>query len=906
MATTFPRIDAHLLHAQCKYGLIVAHPVSPEECKTYWKKLKLYKHGIKSKNYKPSYIYNVVCAHPICQNGWSSRVNSRSFKDNHWKKQHPTDHDIQLRVVSYWTVAKEKKMIDGCMTEFTQCITEYRLVSRNSLNYINPCDEVHINMANVTANDSTLDGTDMYTHVVAISATEDNDNVNINYHRQVMDIAHDQNHNDHASPPHITITNEPNSQKRQYNEYIDTDSKSESIPSLKKRKFANTHHESAHNESNCCGLFEYKYSTIKYMITWHHLFGINYSFLNLNKLSTPGDPTTYFFCNGLQPRISIMSRKCVSCKNLCTESFTEAYNLFDNRFVHVVCDFLESSKSKGWKHFNIFSPRDGNTIFMLELSCDYRSFKWILCETGMKRYDDLSAKPSWSSKPGTRITLNYLNNTFSKYLMPRRKICKGAGDESWFTEHEFGSTHLSVKWLNGTYIHKECALFIGGKNLRCEKCKYTHKNITTLKKRAKHCKLPSKHTANKYLTNTQRAKKINSLQTQLKTEQKLRSKCEQELNKLKQTYSIAFIEEDIVVNSNYGKMVKFLLTNYESIKGGLQGKELSDTKICFMHDQLKYAKRTFDDWLNGDVCAKKKGIRWSAEMLSFATEMLSMGSGHYKKMQSAKAFFMPSHGHIKHKVLQGRHTDMTSVDIIHELRDRLIECYGSIQAAINDTFDLSWDEITIDDGMHINVSNFAADGRPSYLQSDNTLECVRHVLFNVNYDKVDDMAGSKYILQLVIRGTTSSFVWYGPHFGSLSGLSAMNILGHVEDDFLLAAKLCLDFEISAIHFDLCGHHQQYFLYRTEKRTLKALIGRPILIDIEFYTRNRQVVLVPDKDHSIKALRNYIYNHPNKWTDWYSLKRARELDLQSTDPVLELETTTLYLDRFNKMNMKYIY
>eukprot|EP01083_Nonionella_stella_P211332 764228_1 len=275
-------------------------------------------------------------------------------------------------------------------------------------------------------------------------------------------------------------------------------------------------------------------------------------------------------------------------------------------------------------------------------------------------------------------------------------------------------------------------------------------------------------------------------------------------------------------------------------------------------------------------------------------------------MESAKAFFMPSHGHIKHKVLQGRHTDMTSVDIIHELRDRLIECYGSIQAAINDTFDLSWDEITIDDGMHINVSNFAADGRPSYLQSDNTLECVRHVLFNVNYDKVDDMAGSKYILQLVIRGTTSSFVWYGPHFGSLSGLSAMNILGHVEDDFLLAAKLCLDFEISAIHFDLCGHHQQYFLYRTEKRTLKALIGRPILIDIEFYTRNRQVVLVPDKDHSIKALRNYIYNHPNKWTDWYSLKRARELDLQSTDPVLELETTTLYLDRFNKMNMKYIY
>eukprot|EP01083_Nonionella_stella_P064948 169771_1 len=159
MATTFTTVDAYFLQSQCKYGLIVAHPVSQEECDGYWKKLKMYTKGIKSKNWTPSCAFNVMCAHPNCQRqrGWNNRVNARNFKDQHWKKEHPTETDIRLKVVSHWVIEKEMRIVDDKAIEFTKCVTEYRLVTKCGLTYINPQHQVDMNMMNCTANDNQLD-----------------------------------------------------------------------------------------------------------------------------------------------------------------------------------------------------------------------------------------------------------------------------------------------------------------------------------------------------------------------------------------------------------------------------------------------------------------------------------------------------------------------------------------------------------------------------------------------------------------------------------------------------------------------------------------------------------------------------------------------------------------------------
>ena len=129
--------DASELIKQCEYGLITEHPVPITESQQKFKQL-LSTNGQKTKNFKPSSIYNVICLHDDCpESRWESRRNFRSFRGKHWTKKHDPKQKTQCQVVSFWTTEEK----DG----YTKLSREYRLVD-DQLQYIRPNDQQSIDI----------------------------------------------------------------------------------------------------------------------------------------------------------------------------------------------------------------------------------------------------------------------------------------------------------------------------------------------------------------------------------------------------------------------------------------------------------------------------------------------------------------------------------------------------------------------------------------------------------------------------------------------------------------------------------------------------------------------------------------------------------------------------------------
>ena len=90
-------VDASELIKQCEYGLIQEYPVPIAESQQKFKQLLSTK-GQKSKNFKPSSIYNVICLHEDCpESSWDSRRNFRSFRGKHWAKKHDAKQNVMFR-----------------------------------------------------------------------------------------------------------------------------------------------------------------------------------------------------------------------------------------------------------------------------------------------------------------------------------------------------------------------------------------------------------------------------------------------------------------------------------------------------------------------------------------------------------------------------------------------------------------------------------------------------------------------------------------------------------------------------------------------------------------------------------------------------------------------------------------
>ena len=125
---TFVKVTAKELHEQCQYGLIKDYPVSIAESRQKFKQLLTSK-GTKTKNFRCSAIYNVVCLHNDCAQSsqWENRRNFRNFRGNHWNVKHNKLEQSQCKVVSFFTTEET----DG----ITKLLTEYRLVD-DQLNYI--------------------------------------------------------------------------------------------------------------------------------------------------------------------------------------------------------------------------------------------------------------------------------------------------------------------------------------------------------------------------------------------------------------------------------------------------------------------------------------------------------------------------------------------------------------------------------------------------------------------------------------------------------------------------------------------------------------------------------------------------------------------------------------------------
>ena len=130
-------LDTSELIKQCEYGLMKEHPVPIIESQQKFKQL-LSTNGQKTKNFKPSSIYNVICLHDDCpESRWESRRNFRSFRGKHWTKKHDAKQKTQCQVVSFWTTEEK----DG----YTKLSREYRLVD-DQLQYIRPNEHQSIDI----------------------------------------------------------------------------------------------------------------------------------------------------------------------------------------------------------------------------------------------------------------------------------------------------------------------------------------------------------------------------------------------------------------------------------------------------------------------------------------------------------------------------------------------------------------------------------------------------------------------------------------------------------------------------------------------------------------------------------------------------------------------------------------
>ena len=681
---------------------------------------------------------------------------------------------------------------------------------------------------------------------------------------------------------------------------------SESTKRVSKRKLEqkeeeewNLEHKAKKFKSLCSGLGEYECDTIEHLKKYHYFINLNYSALKLGSLSL-GRNNTYFYCHGLGIKL-VGKTKCNVCLYQ-SDLLRDPYYFFDKFWVKEFCIFLDKSENRKWiqptLNFDAHSQ-----CFIINICQNNRTIKWTLSKTNLKRVDDVSGEP-WISNDETNINSKYLINEFKKYFSNSLKYCRGISGHEWCTEKIFGCSMPTAKWINNgeLIIHHKCLL--KSKKSQCKNCKILNANINRIKGKNNYNQVPSKHTGNIYLNSNQKNMKIQ----QLKLEKKMLT---QELlfnvnyiEKLKKEYSVCFIEKDTENIDKYGRLVLYVLKNYFDIKQGLIDGE-DEAKIDFIHDQFKYAKRRYDDYKNKSEHDQRKGMKWSVATIDFASELLSKGRGTYKKAHDSSAIQLPSLGSIKRRLLKFRHTDMSSMDIMNDIGDELTLYFGSIEEAQSHIFDISFDEMILSDEANVNVSDYTINGRPAHYNDDNLLIDVRQKLFNFNNDKTDNFGGSKHMMQVTLRSSTSGFIWHCPYWGSEKGLSSTQILCYIEEDFLLPLKLCLNVEISSMHGDLHTHHQQYILYKTGSKILELLNG-PIEIPILFY-ENDKVLFIPDKDHSIKAIRNAMHNNKNnKYISWSAILTAFKLDTENDCQILEFSHQAIYLNNWTKMNMKLIF
>eukprot|EP01084_Bolivina_argentea_P058189 106268_1 len=201
----YARVTAAQLTNSCPHGLIKQYPLQREESKRYWKKNNCdIDKIITTKRWSPLQQLTVICQHSDCINTqtWSDRVNARSFKESHWKNKHTQCVAINMKVVSFWST---QNVTTGTILE-----TEYRLVNVNSLAYINPSNDMHINISDpVTSTNND---------------TDDNNTNNRNISHDIFD-----SNNNHNNTDNNTDTNINNN----------TDSNSVEIVQLNKRNIGN-------------------------------------------------------------------------------------------------------------------------------------------------------------------------------------------------------------------------------------------------------------------------------------------------------------------------------------------------------------------------------------------------------------------------------------------------------------------------------------------------------------------------------------------------------------------------------------------------------------------------------------------------------------------------------------------
>eukprot|EP01084_Bolivina_argentea_P065261 118960_1 len=611
----------------------------------------------------------------------------------------------------------------------------------------------------------------------------------------------------------------------------------------------NNEHVNKRYKSLCSGLLQYESSTLVHLKRYYHIFNLDYNGLSLESLHQARNDT-YFFCNG-NGCTATGSSQCIACING-SKIINSSYNLFDQVFVNEICLFMDEYMTKtNWKSIQIFSTGDiGDeievTVTVDKQDTNNRMIKWVISNEKMVQINDIAAKII--SKSDSNITHSYLLNHFKKWLPNSVVICGGVVGRDWYKEETFRNTK-TVKWINGGKIiaHIKCPIKNGKRKL-CNKCKPLQTRIDRTQNKDNYDKTPSKHTSTQYLNTIQKDLRIKALQSENEEMKNEILRQDKELKALKKLFSLDMIIEDAKLNQECGLMIQYILRNYQQIKGGLTERGINMSKVNFLFDQFKYAHRTWIDWTNGSGHNKRKGHRWSSATIQFAEDLLCKGSGAYKKAQKSPALQLPSQGTIKRGIIKWRHTDQSASEIMDQIERAFILHFGSMEEARRHIYDGSLDECILSNEANINVSNFDIDGRAAFHTSDGLLKSSRHLLYVAKNHLIDDVNGSKYMMQFILRSSTSNFVYIGPFFGSESGLNCIEILSYIEEDFLAPLKVNHNIEIKSLHGDLNRHHQSYILYKTGKKNLRQLLNGPIELKTEFYD-DEIVLWVSDKDHS---------------------------------------------------------
>eukprot|EP01083_Nonionella_stella_P170389 579765_1 len=142
--------------------------------------------------------------------GTINRMNYRSFKTSHWKRTHPNATTIKLKVVSFWKT-------EEIGSDQIKRITEHRLVSKDTLDYIAPIHPP----PNASVYDQ-VDDIEMQDISVMAFNSNSNQDESANVHRDLLD-THDGSSSDHDDAhSNILDTNEAdNSSAIDANEDID-------------------------------------------------------------------------------------------------------------------------------------------------------------------------------------------------------------------------------------------------------------------------------------------------------------------------------------------------------------------------------------------------------------------------------------------------------------------------------------------------------------------------------------------------------------------------------------------------------------------------------------------------------------------------------------------------------------